>query len=130
MMGKHKRVLARFLLVVLLVASFHGAVSACTDIVAGKGATVDGSVITSHTVDGRYDSRILIFPAEDHEPGIMAPVYQNIVNGDFIDLVKLGEIPQVEHTYKYFHGGYPYANEHSLIIGETTLGGVFETFNG
>ena len=91
---------------------------ACTDIMVGKLASTDGSVITSHTVDGRYDSRIIIVPAADHEAGTMAPVYENIVYADHIPLVKLGEIPQVAHTYKYFNGAYPYANEHQVIIGE------------
>lgn len=102
---------------------------ACTDIVVGKTASTDGSVITSHTCDGRYDSRIQIMPAEDHEPGTMAPVYENIVYGDQMELVKLGEIPQVNHTYKYFHIAYPFANEHQVIIGETTLGGAKATQN-
>jgi dipeptidase len=100
---------------------------ACTDIMVGKSASADGSVITSHTVDGRYDSRIIIVPAADHETGTMAPVYENIVYADHVPLVKLGEIPQISHTYKYFSGAYPYANEHQLIIGETTLGGARET---
>ena len=102
---------------------------ACTDIMVGKLASTDGSVITSHTVDGRYDSRIIIVPAADHEAGTMAPVYENIVYADHVPLVKLGEIPQVAHTYKYFNGAYPYANEHKVIIGETTLGGARETAN-
>ncbi len=112
------------LVTVMSVASF-----ACTDIVISKGASADGSVITSHTVDGRYDSRIQIIPAQDHEEGAMAPVYENIVYADRMDLKKLGEIPQVPHTYKYFNGAYPYANEHQVIIGETTLGGARETKN-
>ena len=95
----------------------------CTDVVAGKDATIDGSVMTAHTVDWRYDSDIDIRPAQDHAPGTMAPVYENIPYNEQAanPLIKLGEIPQVAHTYKYFHGAYPYANEHQLIIGETTL---------
>ncbi|RCW88480.1 dipeptidase [Halanaerobium sp. DL-01] len=115
------------LLIITLVLS--GSTFACTDIVVGKNASTDGSVITSHTVDGRYDSRIQIIPAQDHKAGTMAPVYENIVYADHKDLVKLGEIPEVEHTYKYFHGAYPYANEHQLIIGETTIVGAPETAN-
>lgn len=103
--------------------------ASCTDIVVGKAASTDGSVMTSHTIDGRYDSRIQIIPAQDHESDEMAAVYENIVYGDHKDLIKLGEIPQVDHTYKYFHGAYPYANEYQLIIGETTLSGAKETSN-
>lgn len=108
---------------------FSANVFACTDILAGKLATVDGSVITSHTCDGRYDSRLVVVPAMDFEAGAMAPVYEWIVYGDRMELDKLGEIPQVEHTYQYFHIAYPNANEHQLIIGETTLGGARETAN-
>jgi len=104
-------------------------IDGCTDIVVGKKASTDGSVITSHTVDGRYDSRIIIVPAADHEPGEMAPVYEWIVYADYVPLEKLGEIPQVAHTFKYFNGAYPYANEHQVLIGETTLGGASETAN-
>ena len=103
----------------------------CTDVVAGKDATIDGSVMTAHTVDWRYDSDIDIRPAQDHAPGTMAPIYENIPYNEQAanPLIKLGEIPQVPHTYKYFHGAYPYANEHQLIIGETTLGGEKNTVN-
>jgi dipeptidase len=115
------------LLLVLVISTV--AFADCTDIVISKGASEDGSVITSHTVDGRYDSRIQIIPAQEFEEGAMAPVYENIVYADRMELEKLGEIPQVEKTYKYFHGAYPYANEKQVIIGETTLGGARETKN-
>ena len=113
----------------MLVAIFGLATYACTDIVVGKKASADGSVITSHTCDGRYDSRIIIVSAADHQPGEMVPVYEWIIYADHKPLEKLGEIPQVEHTYKYFNVAYPFANEHQVIIGETTLGGAVETKN-
>jgi len=116
--------------IALVLFTIFGLITyACTDIMVGKGASADGSVITSHTVDGRYDSRIIIVPAADHEAEEMAPVYEWIVYADQMPLVKLGEIPQVAHTYKYFNGAYPYANEHQVLIGETTLGGASETVN-
>ena len=104
---------------------------ACTDVVAGKKATIDGSVMTAHTVDWRYNSEIRIVPAQDHKPGTMVPIYENIPYNEQAErpLKKLGEIPQAAHTYKYFHGAYPYANEHQVIIGETTLGGEKATKN-
>jgi dipeptidase len=122
--------IALMLFVVFVFAVYANTdINGCTDIVVGKKASTDGSVITSHTVDGRYDSRIIIVPAADHEPGEMAPVYEWIIYADYMPLVKLGEIPQVAHTFKYFNGAYPYANEHQVIIGETTLGGAEETKN-
>ena len=95
----------------------------CTVIVVGKEASSDGSVINSHNADGGYDSGLKIIPAADHEPGQMAPVYSNITHADLRDMEKLGEIPQVGHTYQYFHIAYPFGNEHQVMIGEHTIGG-------
>lgn len=95
----------------------------CTDIVAGKNATVDGSVITSHTADGAfYDAMVRVIPGSTHKKGEMAPVYWNITGEEDGPAVKIGEIPQVESTYSYFHVGYPFMNEHGIAIGETTIG--------
>lgn len=114
-------------LLVVLVLAAYAATYGCHDVTAGKKATVDGSVLTAQSCDGRWNSRIKIVPAADHEPGEMAPVYKNIVHEDYKPLEKLGEIPQVAHTYKYFDIAYPFANEHQVLIGETTLGGASET---
>ena len=104
---------------------------ACTTVTVGKDASVDGSVITSHTVDGRYSSKITVIPAQDHEPGAMRPVY----NGREFDFLErptyeatlMVYSPQVPHTYQYFQSCYSFANEHGLIISETTQGGARET---
>ena len=39
----------------------------CTSIMVGKNATTDGSVITSHTCDGRYRTWMRWEPAADHK---------------------------------------------------------------
>ena len=96
----------------------------CTDIVVGKQASVDGSVITSHT-GAAPDCRVHVVPAQDHEPGSMAPVYFGMLDANvpfktYGDVI--GHIPQVEHTYRYFHSAYSHMNEHQLAIAETTLG--------
>ncbi len=96
----------------------------CTDIVVGKDASVDGSVITSHT-GAAPDCRVHVVQAQTHEPGSMAPVYFGMQDatvpfktyGEVI-----GHIPQVEHTYRYFHSAYSHMNEHQLAIAETTMG--------
>ena len=41
----------------------------CTSIQVGKNASTDGSVITSHTCDGRYRTWMRWEPAADHEKG-------------------------------------------------------------
>jgi dipeptidase len=95
----------------------------CTDIVVGRLASADGSVITSHT--GCCDEcRVHVIPARDWPAGTMAPVHYGLqdvrtpleYHGEV-----LGYIPQVEHTHAYFHTGYPQMNEHQLAIGESTM---------
>ena len=46
----------------------------CTSIMVGRKATTDGSVITSHTCDGKYRTWVKMEPAADHEPGSMCNI--------------------------------------------------------
>ena len=82
----------------------------CTSIMVGRLASADGSVITSHTCDGRYRTWAYMEPAEDHDPGTMHQVLR-------------GEIPEAAHTYAYLNTAYPCLNEKQLAIGETTFSG-------
>jgi dipeptidase len=103
---------------------------ACTSIVVGKDASADGSVMTTHTCDGRYEFRITLVPAKTHEPGAMRPVMKGGGQGlDLPQAVKVGEIPQVAKTYAYFDIAYPFANENQVMMGETTIGGRRELRN-
>ena len=43
----------------------------CTDIVVGKKASADGSVITSHTGASRNGGGVQVVPAQTHEQGSM-----------------------------------------------------------
>ena len=99
----------------------------CTSIMVGKKATTDGSVITSHTCDGRYRTWMRWEAAADHEKGEMHKVYKGTMHTeDPFDNRKVelaGEIPQVEHTYAYLNTAYPCLNEKQLAIGETTFSG-------
>ncbi|MCF8338419.1 MAG: C69 family dipeptidase, partial [Bacteroidales bacterium] len=110
-------------------ADWEGGVpEGCTSITVGKNATVDGSVITSHTDDShRTRSWMDIEPAKDHEEGATTPMYKR-VSTDSLAMpayahYKIGEIPQVEHTNKFINTAYPCMNEHQLAIGESTFGG-------
>jgi dipeptidase len=97
--------------------------NACTDIVVGKNASADGSVITSHT-GCCSECRVHVVPSQNFEKGEMAPVYYGLqdVKKPLYEYGKIiGTIPQVESTYKYFHTGYPHMNEHQLAIAESTL---------
>jgi len=101
----------------------------CTVIGVGRLATADGSVITSHT-DCCSECRVQVVPAQTYPKGTMAPVHWGMVYfggsdnrralplGDYGKVI--GHIPQVEHTYAYFHTGYSQMNEHQLAIGEST----------
>ncbi len=118
------------LLLALMAVFTASAAFACTPIGVGKDATVDGSVITSHTCDGWYDNRIQIVPGQTFEDGAMAPVYQHVCHGTqpTRPLQKVLEIPQAKKTYTYFHIGYPFMNEHQLMFGEDTWSGRDELY--
>jgi len=122
---KFKKVLLVLSITLMLLAVFALVVHAnCTAIVVGKDASVDGSVMTSHT-GCCSNFRVHVVPEQTFEKGAMAPVYygiQDLTSADYKDYGEvIGEIPQVEHTYGYFHDGYPHLNKHRLGIGETTL---------
>ena len=101
----------------------------CTVIGAGRLATVDGSVITSHT-DCCSECRIQVIPGRTYPKGAQAPVHWGMVYfgaeddrhalplGEFGKVI--GHIPQVERTFTYFHTGYSQMNERQLAIGEST----------
>ncbi len=101
----------------------------CTVIGVGKEATADGSVITSQT-DCSSECRVHVVPAQTYKKGAMAYVHWGMVYfgrkdpraglplGDYGQVI--GEIPQAEKTYAYFHTGYSHMNEHQLAIAEST----------
>ena len=99
----------------------------CTSIMVGKKASTDGSVMTSHTCDGRYRTWAPMEPAADHEPGAMHQVLRGTMQtrfrGDTVGVKLMGEIPQVPHTYAYLNTAYPCLNEKQLAMGETTFEG-------
>ena len=99
----------------------------CTSIFAGRLATVDGSVITSHTCDGVSHTWVSMEPAADHPEGAMHKIYKGMrwtkFKGDTTGVKCVGEIPQAPHTYAYIDTGYPSMNEKQLAIGESTFTG-------
>lgn len=97
---------------------------ACTNLVVGKKASKDGSVIISYSCDdyGAFGS-LQVIPAADHPQGTMHPIYHYESNN------YLGEIPEVAHTY----GVVGLMNEFQLSIHETTYGGreeLVDTISG
>ena len=110
-----KKTLVLFVSVLLVaLGGKQNEASACTNLIVGKKASKDGSVIVSYSCDdyGAYAS-LRVIPAADHSAGAMHPIYHYESNN------YLGEIPEVGHTY----GIVGLMNEFQLTIHETTWGG-------
>ena len=86
----------------------------CTNFIAGKGATADGSVMCTYSADdyGMFQSLVHL-PAGKHEKGEMRQIYDWDTNKHH------GEIPEAETTYSVVGN----INEYQVTIGETTFGG-------
>ncbi len=100
----------------------------CTTVTVGKLASIDGSVMTSHTDDShRTRSEINIVPAKKYPAGSKVMMYKRVPdNTKKMPAYKFeptGEIPQVESTYGYISTAYPCLNTEQLAIGESTFGG-------
>lgn len=111
------------------------ALEACTVIMVGKDASIDGSVMSTHTCDcGSCDWTFRRFPAVDHKPGEMRRIihvdqfgnwppeqglkWDRVVKDNFSGL----EIPEVAHTHGYILGDFGYMNDMQVAIGESTIG--------
>ena len=108
-----KKVLIFTIVCVALV--FCGAdVLACTNILVGKNASTDGSVMISYAADSHtLYGEMYRWPAARWPKGAMLDVVE-------WDTGKpLGQIPQVEQTYSVVGN----MNEYQLAITETTFGG-------
>ena len=123
-----KRIFILFAVVLPLLAGAQvNQKESCTSIMVGKSASADGSVITSHTCDGRYRTWMSIEPAADHKGGDLLTVNKGTMHTTFrtdtTGIREAGKIPQASHTYAYLNTAYPCLNEKQLAIGETTFGG-------
>ena len=87
---------------------------ACTNIIVGKAASADGSVIVSYNADsyGMYGN-IYRHVGSTHAAGEMRKIY------DWDSNQYHGEIPQAERTYNVVGQ----MNENQVSITETTFGG-------
>ena len=91
---------------------------ACTNLIVGKAASADGSVICSYNCDAYGATGSLSFyPGGRHEPGEMVEI-----DGWG---PRTGRIPQVEYTYNVIG----FMNEKQLSIVETTFDGRLELVN-
>lgn len=111
-MRKMLKTLGFILLVCLLSISTN--LSACTNYLVTKGASVDGSTMISYAADSHIRYGELYWrPAGDHPEGTMVTLY------DRGTAKPLGQIPQTPHTYQVTG----FMNEHQVAIGETTFDG-------
>lgn len=86
----------------------------CTNFLAGKAATTDGSTLISYSADSYFLFGALYhYPAATYPPGTMLDIH------DWDSGKYLGKIKQVEKTYSVVGN----MNEFQLCIGETTFGG-------
>ena len=87
---------------------------ACSNLIVGKKASVDGSVIVSYNADdyGMF-GHLCHYPAGTHPKGSMRQIY------DWDSGVYHGEIEEAPVTYNVIGN----INEFQLSIGETTYGG-------
>ena len=87
---------------------------ACTNLIVGKKASADGSVMITYNADdyGSY-GYLRHYPAAQHPKGTMRKLYHYETNN------YLGEIPEAAYTYNVMGQ----INEHQLSIMETTFGG-------
>jgi len=107
-----------FTLTICLFLFFSNSAFCCTSFIAGKDATVDGSVIATHNEDLEGDTAqvVEVVPRRNYE------------KGSFIILESGLKVPQVEITYKYiqFNSNYnhlvnardPYSADNPNIINE------------
>lgn len=107
-MGK-KIVTVWLLLTVFIVNAW-----ACTNLIVGKKASADGSVIVSYSADSYGMFGFLChYPAAINESGVMRDIYE-WDTGKY-----LGQIKEAKQTYNVIGN----MNEFQVTIGETTFGG-------
>ena len=91
----------------------------CTSILVGKKASTDGSVITSHTCDGRYRTWVTIEKGQKYERDTVTAIYKGLLKTetpwDMRNVMRVGEIPQAKETFTFLNTGHPSMNEKQLV---------------
>eukprot|EP01031_Cornospumella_fuschlensis_P029260 gene29260-35321_t len=134
----------------LVLAGFIRSGYGCTTFAVGQKATVDGSVMATHSNDGggTTDGRLIRIPAQYYPPNSLRPIWNSPENYPrYVGTVRgaeeyfpenclagqahchsfspIGYIPQVNHTFAYFEGTYGILNEKQVGIAESTCSGIF-----
>lgn len=104
----------RVLTAVVLLTAFVLNGWTCTNLIVGKKASADGSVIVSYSADSYGLFGFLChYPAAKHPDGSMRSIY------DWDSGKYLGQIKEANETYNVIGN----MNEFQVTIGETTFGG-------
>lgn len=105
----------------------------CTSIMVGRGASADGSVITSHTCDGNYRTWMDVVPGQNSDRDTTATVVRGRMHTDHSrgarGMQQVGTVPMKGKTYAFLNTAYPCLNERQLAMGETTISGRSELRN-
>ncbi len=101
---------------------------ACTTVTVGRLASFDGSVMTSHTMDGHKDpTTTTIVPAQKHPASAMKTIHKKEIDSSAAmplnKFVPAGEIPEAEYTFGYINTIIRCINEKQFAMGESTFGG-------
>lgn len=108
-------------LFILLAVMFAQKAEACTNLIVGRGASSNGSVIVSYSADDYGSYGYLFFaPRAKHKRGEMRPIY-HYETGNY-----LGEIPEARETFQRVG----LTNEWQVTVTETTFGGREELWEG
>lgn len=104
----------RFLTAVVLLTACIVNGWACTNLIVGKKASADGSVIVSYSADSYGMFGFLChYPAAQHPAGAMRSIY-DWDSGKYLEQIK-----EAKQTYNVIGN----MNEFQVTIGETTFGG-------
>ena len=122
-----KRKIATAMLIALLVIG--QALSACTILAVSKGASADGSTMTSHTCDSTGDDlRLWLIPSME-EGTSRDLVVSGRKDSDFTNFpavayggnaLVVGQLENTKDTNQYLHAMYSFANDKGLAMGEST----------
>lgn len=110
---ENKRFMKKYILPVLALLTVLPAL-ACTNMLVGKKASVNGATMISYNADShQLYGELYYTAAADHQPGEMRKVI------DWDSQKPIGQIPQPAHTYRVVGN----VNEWQVTIAESTWGG-------
>ncbi len=110
----------KIILLSLLLAAMMVPATACTNLIVGKKASADGSVMCTYNCDGfGFSGSLFYLPSGKHSPGEKIAIHGwgPTHEGRYVD--------QVEYTYNVVG----LMNEHQVTIVETTFDGRLELQN-